>query len=189
MELLQAIKERRSIRKFTPQPVDDALVEDLIKKSLWAPSGMNRQDWMYLVLKGQKLKDFLEQFARKTAEKLDPALQKLFAEKMVNYIKGYFKDLGGAQTVVVCLSKGAEGYVEDHANMCSAAASFYNFLLLAHEAGLGACWMTGYAGVEKELMEFFETPGWKLCGVTPLGYPDQTPPVPPRKHETIVWMR
>lgn len=86
------------------------------------------------------------------------------------------------------MSKASEGYVEDHANMLSAAAAFYNLLLLAHDAGLATCWMTGYSALDKELAEFLGCPGWKLAGVTPVGYPDQTPPVPPRKHETIIWM-
>jgi nitroreductase len=64
----------------------------------------------------------------------------------------------------------------------------YNFLLLAHEAGIATCWMTGYALVEDQLMQHLGVEGYKLVGITPVGYANQNPPVPPRKHEDIVWM-
>ena len=62
-----------------------------------------------------------------------------------------------------------------------------NFLLLAHEAGLGACWMTGPLWVEQAILSYLGYPDWGLVGITPVGWPDQSPPMPPRKHETIEW--
>ncbi len=187
MELKQALHERRSIRKFTSQPVDPALLDTLLKESLWAPSGMNRQPWKFLVLRGQSFEK-LVQFSAGLAESMEqPLVAQNFNEKMRSFIMGYFKNLGGAATAVVCLSKAADTYLADHANMVSSAAALYNFLLLAHEAGLATCWMTGYANKEQEFMHFLGIEGYKLVGVTPVGYPDQSPPVPPRKHEDIVW--
>ena len=62
-----------------------------------------------------------------------------------------------------------------------------NFLLLAHEAGLGACWMTGPLWVEDAVLEYLGCPERGLIGITPIGWPDQTPPTPPRKHQDIEW--
>ncbi|MDR1946363.1 MAG: nitroreductase family protein [Desulfovibrio sp.] len=188
MELLKAIMERRSIRKFTDRQVDRALLERLIKAAMWAPSGMNRQPWKFIVLEGESLQRFIK-FSAGMAENMEGPLRvQNFNDKMRAFVKGYFRDLGGARTVLVCLAKAADTYLADHANMVSGAAALYNFLLLAHEAGLACCWMTGYALVESDLMRFLGVEGYKLVGVTPVGFADQIPPVPPRKHEDIIWM-
>lgn len=187
MELLQAMKERRSIRKYTEQPVDRALLDKLLKESLWAPSGMNRQPWKYIVMDGAAM-DKLCEFSAGVGETMEePLIKQNFNEKMRKLVRGYFKNLGGAKTAVICLSKSMDTYLADHANMVSCASCFYNFLLLAHEAGLSTCWMTGYANQEEAFMKFLGIEGYKLVGVTPIGYGDQTVPVPPRKHEDIEW--
>jgi len=186
MELRQAILERRSIRKFSSRPVERALLEDLLNTSLWAPSGMNRQPWKFLVLEGESLNRLLK-LSSNLAEPMDEPVR-VFNDKMRNYIKGYFRDLGGAKTVVVCLSKKADTHLADHTNIISCSAALYNFLLLAHEAGLATCWMTGYDEVEEKLMRILGVSGYTLVGVTPVGYPDQAPPTPPRKGEEITWM-
>jgi nitroreductase len=188
MELQTAITERRSIRKFTGGPVDRALLERLIRTAMWAPSGMNRQPWKFIVLEGDSMRRFIKFSAGMSENMEGPLRAQNFDDKMRAFVRGYFRDLGGAQTVVVCLARSADSYLADHANMVSGAAALYNFLLLAHEAGLGCCWMTGYALVESDLMKLLGVEGYKLVGVTPVGLPDQSPPVPPRKHEDIVWM-
>ena len=188
MELRKALRERRSIRKFTEKPVDRALLEELLKESFWAPSGMNRQPWKVIVMHGESLKKLIA-FSSEIAETMEGPLQKQgFDGKMQNMVKGYFRNLGNAPAAVVVLSKAADTYLADHANMVSCAALLYNFLLLAHEAGLSTCWMTGYAQKEDEFMKLLGIEGYKLVGVTPVGWPDQTPPVPPRKNDEIVWM-
>ena len=188
MELIQAIKERRSIRKFKPDPVPRALLERLLKDALWAPSAMNTQPWKFFVLTGEKKRQLIE-IAGKSLAQLDTRLKALFKENMRVLVHGYFKDFGGAPAVVAALAKEPEtaGYMGG--SFQSAAAAFYNFQLLAHEAGLGTCWMTGPLWVEEEILAFLGVKeGWRLLALTPVGYPDQTPPVPPRKHEDIVWL-
>jgi nitroreductase len=45
MDLSEAIKGRRSIRKFKPQSVSKETIEKILDLAIWAPSGMNRQEW------------------------------------------------------------------------------------------------------------------------------------------------
>ncbi|MDR2668746.1 MAG: nitroreductase family protein [Desulfovibrio sp.] len=188
MELRKVIMERRSIRKFTPQAVDRTLLESLLKQAFWAPSGMNRQPWKFVVFQGASMRRLLD-FSAGIAETLDEAFHAhQFNDKMRNFVKGYFKNLGGASTAVAAFAKQMEDKREEFANLYSAAAMFYNFLLLAHEAGLAACWMTGYLNKEAEFMKMLDIGEYTLVGLTPVGYPDQTPPVPPRKHEDILWL-
>jgi len=187
MELWDAIHGRRSIRKFKPEPVPRPLLEALIKKAMWAPSAMNTQPWKFIVLTGQKRQALIDISCRALAQ-LDIRLRALFNEKMRTFIHGYFKDFGGAPAIVVVLTAVPEHEVYLAGNYQASAAALYNLLLLAYEAGLGTCWMTGPLWVEKELLDFLGYPDWRLVGLTPIGYPDQTPPVPPRKHEEILWL-
>lgn len=188
MELLQAIKERRSIRKFKPDPVPESMLDGIIKNALWAPSGMNTQPWKFMVLTGRKQQEFLGVTDRAISH-LDKRLKELFNDKMRTFIHGYFKDLGGAPAIIVALTAVHDQDVYMSTSYQSSAAAFYNLMLLAHEAGLGTCWMTGQLWVEEDILAFLEHKNaWRLVGVTPIGYPDQVPPVPPRKHENIEWL-
>ena len=186
MELLQAIKERRTIRKFKAEPVTWELLEQLIKNAMWAPSAMNEQPWKFYVLTGES-KEGLVHISEGCIEKLDLRMQKLFDEKMRKLVRGYFKNFGGAPAIVAVVTRMPEESVYQRGSLYGSSAAMQNFLLLAHEAGLGACWMTGPLWVEEAVLEYLGCPGWGLIGLTPVGWPDQVPPTPPRKHETIEW--
>lgn len=187
MELLQAIKERRSIRKYRPDPVSQDILEEIIKNAMWAPSGMNTQPWKFIVLTGSKKSQFLD-MSKKAIIQLDARLKELFNDKMRSFIHGYFENLGGAPAVIVVLTAVHEQDVYMLSSYQSSSAAMQNLVLLAYEAGLGTCWMTGQLWIESEMLRFLGYPEWRLLAITPIGYPDQAPPIPPRKDETIVWM-
>jgi nitroreductase len=50
--VLDAIYKRRSIRRYTEEPVADAEIMDLIEAAVWAPSGKNNQPWRFLAVRG-----------------------------------------------------------------------------------------------------------------------------------------
>ena len=52
MELQEAMKKRRSIRKYQPRDVEDQLLEELFEAARISPSAKNRQPWRFMVLKG-----------------------------------------------------------------------------------------------------------------------------------------
>lgn len=186
MELLKAIKERRTIRKFKPDPVPRELLDKLIQDAMWAPSAMNEQPWKFFVFTGEA-KQGLIHIAEGCIDKLDLRMQSLFNDKMRTMVRGYFKDFGGAPVVVALVTKMPAETVYQRGSLCGSSAAMQNFLLLAHEAGLGACWMTGPLWVEEAVLEFLGCPGWGLIGLTPVGWPDQSPPTPPRKERPIEW--
>ncbi|MGD8775867.1 MAG: nitroreductase family protein, partial [Syntrophobacterales bacterium] len=59
MDLYDAIKGRRSIRKFKQTPVAKDLLEKIFDIALWAPSGMNRQNWKLFVLTGERKEELV----------------------------------------------------------------------------------------------------------------------------------
>ena len=186
MELLQAIKERRTIRKFKPDPVPRELLEKIIKNSMWAPSAMNTQPWKFYVFT-EDARQGLISVAEGCLDQLDSRMEKMFDGAMRNMIRGYFKDFGGAPAIVVVVSHLPAEAVYQKASLYAACAAMQNLMLLAHEAGLGTCWMMGPLWVEADIINYLNCPGWGLVGITPVGWPEHTPPAPPRKDELIEW--
>jgi len=188
MELVEAIKSRRSIRKFKDQQVPKQVLERIIEVATWAPSSMNTQPWYFTVLTGEK-RDELTSIASKSFEQLQHRLRELFREKMVTFIGNFFKNFGDAPVVVVVSTDKLDQRVYQLAAVESASAAIQNLLLAAFAEGLGTCWMTGPLWVEDEVRGYLEMPPSRvLVAMIALGYPDQVPPVPPRKPREVRWM-
>ena len=59
-EVLNAIRNRRTIRKFKPDPVDEEKLQMILDAGRWAPSFSNLQPWKFFVVRDQKLKKELD---------------------------------------------------------------------------------------------------------------------------------
>ncbi len=59
MELSETIRGRRSIRRFKNQSVPKEVLQKILDLALWAPSGMNRQEWYFLAVQGEKKNELL----------------------------------------------------------------------------------------------------------------------------------
>ena len=60
-ELMKAIKERRSIRKYEDKMVSDDLLNQVLEAVQWAPSWANTQCWEIIVVKNSELKQQLQE--------------------------------------------------------------------------------------------------------------------------------
>ena len=124
-KVLDAILSRRSVRAYTDHPVDDRLIEQLLRAAMAAPSAQNEQPWEFVVIRDRGL---LEGISRSQP------------------YAGMTRDAQVA--IVVCADldreKSAGFWVED----CAAATE--NVLLAAHALGLGAVWL-GYYPVEERM--------------------------------------
>ena len=186
MDLYEAIKKRRSVRNFKNTPVSKDLIEKIFEVALWAPSGMNRQNWKFFVLAGER-KEELVSISSTSFQYLEPQLQQLYAEKpkIIESTRRFFKRLGEAPIVVCAYFEPANR--EDVTSFQNVAAAIQNLLLVAHAEGLGTCWMTGPVTVANEISRFLGVQNMTLVAITPMGYPDETPKVPPRKPDRVVY--
>jgi nitroreductase len=186
VDLYEAIKERRSVRKFKSTPVPKDLIEKIFEVALWAPSGMNRQNWKFFVLAGKRKEELLS-ISSTSFQYLEPQLQQLYAEKpkIIESTRRFFKRLGEAPIVVCAYFEPANS--EDVTSFQNVAAAIQNLLLVAHAEGLGTCWMTGPVTVANEISRFLGVQDMTLVAITPMGYPDETPRVPPRRPERVVY--
>jgi len=66
MDIIDAIKGRKSIRGFKPDPVPKEIIREILEIAKWAPSAMNTQPWEYVVVTGKPLQNI----RKKNAEKL-----------------------------------------------------------------------------------------------------------------------
>ena len=155
MDVLEAIKTRRSIRKFRKAPVPEELVEKVLEAGRWAPSSKNRQPWKFIVLKSSDV--------RKKLSELLPY--------------GWFLADAPLGIAVIVDPKESSRPVED------GAIASENILLAAHGLGLGACWIGSYGiPLEDKARALLGMPeGHRLLSVIALGYPDEKPEPTSRK--------
>ena len=55
-ELFDAIKNRRSIRKYQSKPIPQNLIEEILVAANWAPSAHNAQPWRFIILTTPQLR-------------------------------------------------------------------------------------------------------------------------------------
>ncbi len=116
MDLLEGIYTRRSIRKYTSEPVDHDQLLEIIKAGTWAPSGLNNQPWRFVIVTGADVrKELAKQTTYHFTIERAPACIAVFADRSVMYHD-----------------------VKDHQAM---GACIQNMLLAAHGFGLGAVWL------------------------------------------------
>ncbi len=162
MDLFQAIRDRRSIRKYKDTPVEWAKIEQVLDAARLAPSWKNVQCWRFFVLTGMEKRE---------------ALLAAFPDDNPGK-----RAIASAPVVIVVCADPAESGVENGIDyfIADAAIAFEHLCLAAHALGLGSCWMGLYdEAVVSHALGIPES--MRVVGITPLGYPDQEPKARPRK--------
>jgi nitroreductase len=162
MEVLEAIKGRRSIRAFKSQAVPEETINKLIEAACWAPSAGNIQPWEFIIVQNNEIKRRL----------VEAALgQEFIAEAPV--------------VIVVCANeeRSARGYgLRGKTLYCiqDTAAAIQNMHLAAYSLGLGTCWIGAFR--EEEAREALKIPnGVRPVAIIPVGYPGEAPQPPRRR--------
>lgn len=152
-EVLKAIKNRRTIRRFKPNPIDEEMIQMILEAGRWAPSFSNLQPWKFIVIKDQGLKNALDKAARESVLHLG---------------------INEAPVVIlVCVDRRIDPL---HAIEAGAAAT-QNMTLAAYSLGLGAGWI-GIWGTEAEtsIQKILKLPETvRIVSLIPVGVPDESP--------------
>lgn len=154
----------------------------------WAPSGLNWQQWEFMVLAGVKKDELARCYGRIVELGMPPAGQR--SPQQENFLQ-WARTLGGAPVAIVALTPVHGRPATRKMNLESVSAAFTHLLLAATSEGLGTCWMTGPLNNETELRQVLGIPDSKeIVAVTPLGYPDENPVAAPRKslNEIVTWI-
>jgi len=174
MEVMQAIKERRSIRKYKPDPVSDEAIDTVLDAARWAPSWANTQCWRFVVVRDPEVRAKLADTLRaRTPGKENRAAAAIRSAPVA---------------IVACAELGRSGYYKGGEQatdkgdwfMFDVALAMQNLALAAHAIGLG----TVHVGLfdAKEVAKILDVPAnVAVVEMTPLGYPDEEPTAPARK--------
>jgi nitroreductase len=184
MEVMDAIRQRRAVRSYTPEAVDERTVRRLIEAATWAPSATNEQPWLFAVVTKPETLERISVEAKAHAHKTQgPNMPGRLARQLSDPT---FNILHGAPALIVIATEQPTYWaLED----CALAAE--NLMLAARSEGLGTCWV-GLA------QEWLGTPDGKaLLGlpkncipVAPIivGHPKEVPATVPRREPQIRWL-
>lgn len=178
--VLDALVQRRSIRRYRPEPLPRPVVEQVLAAATWAPSAHNRQPWRFVVVETPAVR---EQLARAMGERLrhDLAADGLSNQVIEADVQRSFVRIASAPlAIVVCLTMAVmDAYPDERRRAAehlmavqSVAMAGQNLLLAAHIAGLGACWMCAPLFCPDVVCAALALPvDWEPQGLVTLGYP------------------
>lgn len=181
MELFEAIKTRRSIRRYTDAPVDEARINAILEAGQWAPSWANTQCWKFVVVRDPGVKARVADTLMKI--KLPDRVVDNPGTKAINTVP---------VLIAVCAETGVSGgkpggggdfeYVTDKDDwfMFDTALAAENMCLAAHAQGLGTVIIGAFdAEAAEKALDMPE--GTRVVVLIPVGVPEMEGKAPPRK--------
>jgi nitroreductase len=146
MDVLEAIRHRRSIRKYKSDSVEDDKLNKILEAGRWAPSASNKQPWHFIIIK-------------------DDEMRKKLAD-----IHTYGRFMAESPVVIVVLGDKTR---HEKYHLADPHNAVQNMLLAAHSLELATCWMgvrdTAFESTFRELLEIPEN--YRVVCSISLGYP------------------
>jgi len=156
MELDEAIKGRRSVRKYSEKSVAMDVLEQIIQAGMWAPSACNDQAYRFLIVNDKNQ----------------------FDQMLTHGAASFLKNVSLAILVLYPNTSPNQEY-KDY--LQSGAAVIQNMLLKAYALGLGSCWVCNLPS-QKDMRRIFRIPAnYDAIALVTLGYPASQPKAIPRK--------
>jgi len=154
MNVMDAIKKRKSVRKYLDKPVKDKKLNTVLEAGRLAPSASNRQEWRFVIVR-------------------DPETRKKLAEAANRQTF-----VGKAPVVIVACAE-----TDGHVMMCGqpnyaidVAIALDHMTLAAVESGLGTCWIGAFD--ERRVKKILGIPEEiRVVELMPIGYPSDPSPV------------
>lgn len=178
------LRSRRSVRRFSEQPLDTNLLKRIIETSTYAPSAHNSQPWRYAVIATPRMKKALADGMAAEFER-DLSRDGLAEVEIHRKLERSRNRIEQAPVVIIlCLDESnLDHYSDDRRQgaetimgIQSISMAGLQLLLAATAEGLGGVWTCGPLFAQDSVRSVLHLPGpWKPQGMILLGYPDETP--------------
>lgn len=177
MDVLEAIRTRRTIKSYAPDSVPRALIEQVLEAAVWAPNHRLTEPWEFVVVQGETLEALAALRRRMTVEWLSaqrgaggpPPAERLAREGD----DAYRKAIAAPVTVAVTVAQHADPAIREE-DYAAVAAAIQNMMLAAKGLGLGAFWSTNRLIEYPPARELLGVPpDRRIVGLVQLGYPAQ----------------
>ena len=183
MDVFEALYTTRAMRRVKEDPIPDEIIKSMIDSAIRAPSGSNRQDWRFLAVTDQKVRNQLANIYRETWD---------------YYVKSFYNsssDLGASNLKdkeqiesVRRISNSASWLAENYDKVplfvlafsrndptgSSIYPAIWSLMLAARSHGIGTCLTTVMSFKTEEVYEVLDIPadkGWALNATITAGYP------------------
>jgi nitroreductase len=148
MDVMEAIRKRKSVRKYLNKKVEEDKLFAVLEAGRLAPSASNRQEWRFIIVRDQSSKKKLAEAANN---------QSFIAEA----------------PIVIAACAETDEHVMTCGQACypiDVAIALDHITLAAVELGLGTCWIGAFD--EKKVKQILEIPSEiRVVALMPLGYP------------------
>lgn len=190
MDALEAIRRRRSVRRYTDRPVADADLDELLRLALLAPTGGMAQAWSILVVrepeKRAALADLIVRGGAEYFRMVRPPAEGATPDEHAEWARGYAAQALGTYPQVPVWIVGllvprnvfpaSQRAAERDADMVSVGFMIENLMIAARAKGLGTVPTVFQWFVEDEFRALLGLPPEvEVPLVTPLGYPEEFP--------------
>jgi len=199
LDLFDAINERKSVRWFKQDPLDESIIRKILEAAIRAPTAMAMEQWFFIVVKEEqvckKIWELLKKAhiyyytkAREGSDSIDLRMLKKLQERLD---QGMYR---APIYVAAFLKLSKKGLKKDYSDIEelwgveSVSAALENISLAATALGLGTCWIGVVNFLEEEFNKVLRPPeGCRLIAILPLGVPlKQTHPRPRKELNEVV---
>ena len=150
MKTEDAIKSRRSIRKYTSQIPKESEIDKILEAAIWAPSGLNNQPWKFKILKNNE-KNKLSEFT-------------------------HYGNIIKAAPVAICVFLDKDTSYNREKDIMAIGAAIENMLLQAEALGLATCWLGEILNQRENVEALLKIPPtYEFMAAISLGYSDEKP--------------
>lgn len=186
--LTDALKQRRSIRKYQNKFIPKEILLNVLIAAGWAPSAHNSQPWRFIIVENPAVKrELAERMVKEWATDLTRDGYTVDQKKETERVQRF---ANAPALVVVCQTmEGLRKFpdkrrqkIERDLASESIGAALQNLLLAASASGLGACWYCAPAFCKSTVREVLKIPQEvEPSALILVGYPDEEPVAPPKK--------
>jgi nitroreductase len=202
-ELVQLIKSRRSIRRWLKKPVPEDMLLQAVEMATWAPNGGNQQNWFFYVILDKNIINSMADAVRASADYVVSLTEASQRENLTRWLK-LFDNFRNAPSVIAVAAAPYKSSLDEilssrekvdpkvkqmgqwrsvaDTRIQSVSSAIAYLLLVLHQMGLGAVWMTGPMQAKGDIEKILNVPEeTDLVALIPVGYPAENPAPRDRK--------